>query len=84
MIALLFLCFPAYVLAQVFVFRRLRRGWLWVGLIPAVVMSLVVVSSAVAFAQDSPQWPLPVLFLSPLALVFVVVLMVIHGITVAK
>jgi peptidoglycan/LPS O-acetylase OafA/YrhL len=80
MIALLFLCFPGYVLAQVLAFRRLRRVWLWVALLPAVVMALVVISSVVAFTQDSPQWPLLILFLSPIALLFVVMLMVIHGI----
>ena len=84
MTALLFLCLPGYLLAQFFAFRRLRRAWLWVASVPAVVMSLVVVSAAVAFSQDSPQWPLLVLFLCPLALLFIIILLVVHGIVHSK
>jgi heme O synthase-like polyprenyltransferase len=84
MIGLLFLCFPAYVVAQVVAFCRLRHAWLWIASVPAAVMVLVVVATAVAFVQQSPQWPLLLLFLSPPALFFVIGLLVVHTIIHSK
>jgi hypothetical protein len=81
MVELLFLCFPAYVIAQGVAFWRMRHalGWLFIASVPAAVMVLVVVATLRAYYQESTMWPLLLLFTSPVALLFVVILLVIHG-----
>jgi uncharacterized integral membrane protein len=84
MIEFLFLCFPAYVAAQIVAFWRLRRTWLWIALVPAVVMALVVAATAVAYFQGSPQWPLLLLFFSPAALLWLIALLALHAVVHSK
>ena len=78
LITLLFLCFPAYLVAQICALWRLRGGWRLASVMPAAGMVLVVASALISFYEESPQWPLLLLFLSPLALAFTLFLLVAH------
>ena len=78
MLIALFLCFPAYVIAQIVAIVRLRRGWRWASLVPVIPMIIVVVLTVEALLQQSNLWPVLLLFASPPALGFILVLFAFH------
>jgi hypothetical protein len=71
MITALFLCFPAYVIAQIAAIVFLRRGWRWASLVPVPPMIFVVAATVKAYSDQSNLWPLLLLFSSPVALLYV-------------
>jgi hypothetical protein len=71
MIIPFFLCFPIYIIAQMVAIFRLPGGWRWASLVPVIPMIYVVADTIKAFEQPSNLWPLPLLFSSPLALVYI-------------
>jgi predicted permease len=54
---------------------RLPGGWRWASLMPAIPMAYVLTVTIKAFEQQSNLWPLLLLFSSPLAMVYVVVIL---------
>jgi len=78
MITALFLCFPAYVIAQVVAVWRLRSGWRWASLVPVLPMVFVLAGAIKGFAQQNNLWPLPLLFASPAALAYILILLGLH------
>ena len=66
-----FLCFPIYVITQMVAIFRLRGGWRWASLVPVIPMIYVLAVTIKAFEQQSNLWPLLLLFSSPLALVYI-------------
>ena len=79
MIIALFLCFPAYVIAQIIAIVHLRHGWLWASLVPVIPMIIVVVLTVQALLHQSNLWPVLLLFASPPALVFILVIIVLFA-----
>jgi hypothetical protein len=75
MITVMFLCFPVYVVAQIVAIVRLRGGWRWGSLLPVLPMFFVLVVTVKAFVQQSNLWPLLLLFSSPVALLYVLLVL---------
>ena len=73
-IALGFGCAIAYPRLQYLAIRQLRGVWLAASLVPLVVMAGVGIVTVVAFAQQSNLWPLMLIFVAPLATIYLVVL----------
>ncbi len=71
---LVWLAVPAYLLVQAVAISRTSGGMRVAAALPLAVMVPMFVYTAVAFAQASNLWPLGLLFLSPLALVYVTVI----------
>ena len=70
---LIWLAVPAYIILQFVVIWRSSGPSRWVAAVPLVVMVPVFVLTGVAYAQESNLWPLWLLFASPVALLYVVV-----------
>jgi hypothetical protein len=73
-----FLCFPAYVIAQITAMIRFRSGWRWASFVPVLPMIFVVAGTIKGFAQQNNLWPLPLLFASPAALAYILTLILLH------
>ena len=70
---LIWLAVPAYILLQFVVIWRSSGPSRWVAGLPLVFMVPIFVLTVVAYAQESNLWPLFLLFASPVALLYVVV-----------
>ena len=70
---LIWLAVPAYIILQFVVIWRSSGPSRWVAALPLVVMVPIFVLTGVAYAQESNLWPLLLLFASPVALLYVVV-----------
>ena len=68
------LSLPGYVMLQWYAARNWTGGWRVAAFVPLVVMSLLVVHAAIAFAAQSKLWPLLVILTAPLACLYLVVL----------
>ena len=68
-----------YPLLQVVALWRLRDLLRRVAFIPAVLMVPVLGHAAYAYAQNSNLWPIFIIFLSPLANAFLLVLLLASG-----
>lgn len=68
------LSLPGYVMLQWYAARNWTGGWRVAAFVPLVVMSLLVVHAAIAFAAQSNLWPLLVILTAPLACLYLVVL----------
>jgi hypothetical protein len=73
MVDLLWLSVAAYLVLQAVVIARSSGPARWVAAAPLAVMIPIGVLTAIAFAQESNLWPLWLLFASPVALLYVVV-----------
>jgi hypothetical protein len=69
----LWLTVPAYLVVQVFVLLRSSGPSRMAATLPLLVMIPVFVLTGIAYAQDSNLWPLWLLFASPVALLYVVI-----------
>jgi hypothetical protein len=72
---LIWLAIPAYIILQIVAILRSSGSFRWVAALPLVIMIPVFVFTGIAFAQNSNLWPLWLLFTSPLALLYVVVVL---------
>jgi len=63
---------------QAFAIWRLK-GWSHVAVIPALVMVPVLGHAAYAYAQNSNLWPIFIIFVSPLANAFLLVVLLASG-----
>jgi hypothetical protein len=61
---------PAYVALQVLLLRRLSGGWRRAAMVPLVWMVPAGCYTLFALLAGSNLWPLVLIFLSPLALLF--------------
>ena len=75
-----FLAVPAYFFLQFFTAMRYRGGWLIAAPAPLVVMVPVVLHAFLAFLGGSNLWPILIIFVSPLAFVYLVGLAVVRAI----
>ena len=70
---LIWLAVPAYILLQFVVVWRSSGLTRWVAALPLAVMVPIFILTVVALLQESNLWPLLLLFASPVALLYVVV-----------
>ena len=69
---------PAYFLLQTLALWRLRGGWRIAAALPAVPMAAIVVQTAFAFLAQSNLFPILLLFGSPPASLYLILLLLIH------
>jgi len=79
--ALMFGAVPAYFVLQTIALWRLRSGWLKASLLPVIPMILVFLYTLDAYNKESNLWPIVLIFISPLAAAYVLVILVIHRIS---
>jgi hypothetical protein len=70
---LIWLAVPAYIILQFVVIWRSSGPSRWVAALPLVFMVPIFILTVVALIQESNLWPLLLLFASPVALLYVVV-----------
>jgi len=75
---LLFLTVPAYLVLQVILLVRWRGGWRLAAAGPLLMMIPVAVFCLVALAKGSNLWPLTMIFLSPVGLLYLAVLVAVR------
>lgn len=71
---LIWLVIPAYVVLQIIVLVRSSRSSRMTAAVPLFIMVPVFIHATAGLTQESHLWPLPMLFTSPIALVYVVVI----------
>jgi len=69
---------PGYFVLQAVALRRWRGGWWTAAAIPLLPMGAVLVYTAVAFLKGSNLFPLVLIFASPPALVYLVILLILR------
>jgi hypothetical protein len=74
---LIFLCVPGYFLLQAALTFWTSGGWRKATLAPAVIMAPILSYTMIAFAAQSNLWPLLLIFIAPLAFLYLGVLAVI-------
>jgi hypothetical protein len=72
------LSLPVYIAAQVWSLKRLEGGWRKAALIPLVVMGVALCVSLLALAAGSNLWPIWLILLAPLALLWLLILLLMH------
>ena len=77
-IAIAFAAVLAYPLLQYSAIRQLRGGWRAFALLPLVVMGLVVAVTVPALIGGSNLWPIYLIFITPFAAVYLLVLQAVH------
>jgi hypothetical protein len=74
----------AYPPLQLAALRKLRGIWRILAVLPLVPMGCVLVVTAVAFYQQSNLWPLLLIFMAPIALVYLFALMWVHRVVMRR
>lgn len=77
------LSLPIYIAAQIWALKRLDGGWRKAAWVPLWVMGGALVVSLFALAAGSNLWPIWLILLAPLAVVWLVVVIVAHRATAA-
>ena len=77
-IAVAFGAVLAYPPLQYNAIRQLRGGWRAFALLPLVVMGIVVAVTVPALIAGSNLWPLYLIFITPFAAVYLLVLRAVH------
>jgi len=62
--------------------RKLRGGWRTMAFVPALPMVAVLVLTAIGWIKQSNLWPILLIFAAPPALLYLIVLMVLHRVLV--
>jgi len=73
--SLIMLCVPAYFVVQVALLRRLQDKWRKAAAAPLVPMGFVLAYTAWAYHDGSNLYPVVLIFASPLALIYLVVVL---------
>ena len=68
------LSLPGYVVLQWHAARNWTGGWRIAAFIPLIIMSLLVIQAAMAFAAQSNLWPLLVILTAPLSCIYLLAL----------
>jgi len=76
----MFWCFPLYVALQILAVFKLRRLWLLAALAPAPFMLYVLWFTVLAFTQQSNLWPIVLLFASPVAFAYMLLVFLLRGV----
>lgn len=74
LVMLMGLSLPAYLILQVWLWRSSHGGWRRAALAPLLLMVPLLLYTVFAFLADSNLWPLVLLFLSPLACLYLLLL----------
>jgi hypothetical protein len=69
---------PGYIVAQIWSLRRLEGSWRKAAWVPAFVMGAALLFSLFALSRGSNLWPIWLILLAPLALIWLAVLMLLH------
>lgn len=69
---------PGYIAAQVWSLKRLEGGWRKAAWVPAFVMGAALAFSLFALSRGSNLWPIWLILLAPLALIWLAVLMLLN------
>ena len=72
---------PGYWVLQFFLAKHYDGGWRIAALVPLVVMVPLLAYTAFAFVAGSNLWPLMLILASPLAFVYLVIVMAIRAMT---
>ena len=75
---IIMLSLPGYVVAQVWSLKRLEVGWRTAAWVPLVVMGAALVVSLFALSRGSNLWPIWLILLAPLALIWLGGLMLLN------
>ncbi|MBI2997645.1 MAG: hypothetical protein HYY46_04210 [Deltaproteobacteria bacterium] len=68
-----------YPILQFFAVRRMRGFWRFLALVPLVPMGYVLTVTFYAFYKESNVWPILLIFVGPIALLYLALLLLIHG-----
>ena len=69
-----------YPILQFIAVRRMKGGWRALAYLPLILMAFVFFITIVGLYQQSNLWPLILILVSPLVLVYLVVLLVSHSV----
>jgi hypothetical protein len=69
---------PGYIAAQIWALKRLQGGWRVAAWVPAFVMGAALIFSLFALSRGSNLWPIWLILLAPLALIWLAVLMLLN------
>ena len=69
----------AYPILQFIAVKRMRGGWRVLAYLPLILMAFVFLITIVGFYQQSNLWPLILILVSPLVLVYLIILLVSHS-----
>ena len=69
----------AYPILQFIAVKKMRGGWRVLAYLPLILMVFVFVITIVGFYQQSNLWPLILILVSPLVLLYLVILLVSHS-----
>jgi len=69
----------AYPILQFIAVKRMHGGWRVLAYLPLILMAFVFLITVVGFYQQSNLWPLVLILVSPLVLVYLVILLVSHS-----
>jgi hypothetical protein len=70
----------AYPILQFIAIKRMQGGWSVLAYLPFILMTFVFLITIVGFVQQSNLWPLILILVSPLVLVYLVILLVGHSV----
>jgi hypothetical protein len=65
-----------YLIAQGYTLAAWRRGWRMAAMVPLIVMGPVTVLTVQEYRQQSNLWPILMLFASPPALLYLILLII--------
>lgn len=68
-----------YPVLQVIAIRSMRGRWRYLALVPFLPMAYVIPVTIVAFVQQSNLWPILLIFMAPIALIYLLVLFLTHA-----
>lgn len=73
-----------YPFLQYFALRRMCGGWRKLAFLPLVPMSIVLIVTIQGLLQQSNLWPILIIFIAPLALVYLFILLICHKVMLRK
>lgn len=73
LLSIIALSIPGYIALQVVAWARWKGGWRWAALVPLVVMAGAFAVSLLALFAGSNLWPIWLIFLSPLACLWLLI-----------
>jgi len=68
-----------YPVLQFIAVKRMRGIWRVLAFLPLILMAFVFAITIIGFYQESNLWPIVLILVSPLVLVYLVVLLVTHA-----
>lgn len=78
-----FLSFPLYLVLQAIAIKKSTGIWKWIAGIPLVPMIFITLATIIAAFNGANTWPLLLLFLSPLAFLYMCTYIILRGVYLA-